>query len=220
MRDAQPVGDIVIGGRLVNTGFMGTALAITSENKARFIETRRWKARDWSDYETVLCGGPRLVDQWRVQRGAARRRVPGPEPVPPPAADRGGPDPPQPPGAGHRRPPDLLAAARPLDALAWAAGMRSRWMAAAPRPCSTGAASPPARTAASPTCSSIYDSSAGYHHALTRLAPGLPSPAVPRRPRRGPSPAPAPPVRWWIGARRPTGKREKAKIAKARGGRV
>src|SRR6059058_2485448 len=57
LRDAQPVGDIVIGGRLVNSGFVGTALAITKANEARFIETRRWKSRNWSDYETVVCGG-------------------------------------------------------------------------------------------------------------------------------------------------------------------
>ena len=45
LRDAQPVGDIVIGGRLVNSGFVGTALAITGKNRVRFVETRRWKAR-------------------------------------------------------------------------------------------------------------------------------------------------------------------------------
>ena len=56
----------MIGGRLVNTGFVGTALAITGENKVRFVETRRWRARDWSDYETVICGGPRLVNNSRV----------------------------------------------------------------------------------------------------------------------------------------------------------
>src|SRR5260221_4894422 len=66
LRDAQPVGDIVIGGRLVNTGFVGTALAITGENQVRFVETRRWKARDWSQYETVICGGPRLVNAGRA----------------------------------------------------------------------------------------------------------------------------------------------------------
>jgi exopolysaccharide biosynthesis protein len=67
LRDSQPVGDIVIGGRLVNTGFVGTALAITGENEARFIETRRGQERDWSDYETVLCGGPRLVTKGRAR---------------------------------------------------------------------------------------------------------------------------------------------------------
>src|SRR4051812_4250005 len=67
LRSAQPVGDIVIGGRLVNSGFVGTALAITHDNDARFVETRRWKERDWSAYETVLCGGPRLVTRGRVR---------------------------------------------------------------------------------------------------------------------------------------------------------
>ena len=66
LRDSQPVGDIVIGGRLVNSGFVGTALAITSENQARFVETRRWKTSNWSDYETVICGGPRLVTNGRA----------------------------------------------------------------------------------------------------------------------------------------------------------
>jgi len=74
----------VIGGRLVNSGFVGTALAITGENNVRFVETRRWKARDWSRYETVICGGPRLVTEGRVlvvprdegfrDRGMFRRR--------------------------------------------------------------------------------------------------------------------------------------------------
>jgi uncharacterized protein YigE (DUF2233 family) len=67
MRSGQPVGDIVIGGQLVNSGFVGTALAITPENEVRFIRTRRGQTHDWSEYETVVCGGPRLVTGGRAR---------------------------------------------------------------------------------------------------------------------------------------------------------
>src|SRR5436189_2869073 len=66
LRDSQPVGDIVINGRLVHSGFVGTALAVTRHNNVRFVPTRRWKSRDWSEYETVVCGGPRLVNAGRT----------------------------------------------------------------------------------------------------------------------------------------------------------
>ncbi|MFN3652840.1 MAG: phosphodiester glycosidase family protein [Armatimonadota bacterium] len=58
-----PTGDLVINGRPVFRGFIGTAVAITEGNVASFITTRyKDQSVDWSMYETVIRGGPRLVD--------------------------------------------------------------------------------------------------------------------------------------------------------------
>lgn len=56
-----PVGDIVINGRLVHFGGMGTGMCITADRKVDFVRATRGRHTDWSGYETVLCGGPRLV---------------------------------------------------------------------------------------------------------------------------------------------------------------
>lgn len=56
-----PVGDIVVKGRLVHFGGMGTGMCITPDKKVDFIQAKRGRHTDWSGYETVLCGGPRLV---------------------------------------------------------------------------------------------------------------------------------------------------------------
>lgn len=180
LRDSQPVGDIVIGGRLVNSGFVGTALAITGENRAEFIETRRWKARDWRSYETVLCGGPRLVMRGRV------RLVPRAEGF----GDR---------ELFRRRPRTaigltrhnrliLVSVARPiylrhLAWLMWSLGCRD---AIALDGGSSSAMFYRGRFAARPLRSLtnllvVYDSSSEYRHALGRLAPGI---AIARRPSR------------------------------------
>lgn len=66
MRDAWPTGDIVIDGRWVYTGCIGTAVAITPRNEVRFVPTRRGKPRHWHDYQTVLGGGPRLMTRGRI----------------------------------------------------------------------------------------------------------------------------------------------------------
>ncbi|NDD30261.1 MAG: phosphodiester glycosidase family protein [Proteobacteria bacterium] len=57
----KPIGDIVIGGRLVSQGLMGTALAITRTNEATIRRVERDRSQDWSAYETVLACGPALV---------------------------------------------------------------------------------------------------------------------------------------------------------------
>jgi exopolysaccharide biosynthesis protein len=64
-----PVGDIVVDGQWLNHGLVGTALAITADNHAEFIETRHHPDRDWSAYTTVLCGGPRLLTDGKVTVG-------------------------------------------------------------------------------------------------------------------------------------------------------
>jgi hypothetical protein len=57
----KPIGDIVIDGRLVHKGLMGTALAITEDNRAIMRRVTWGHAEDWTDYETVLACGPTLV---------------------------------------------------------------------------------------------------------------------------------------------------------------
>jgi uncharacterized protein YigE (DUF2233 family) len=57
----RPIGDIVIGGRLVNRGGMGTALAITRDNRAVIRRVQWGHGEDWSDFESVLACGPALV---------------------------------------------------------------------------------------------------------------------------------------------------------------
>jgi hypothetical protein len=57
-----PTGDLVVSGRTVFRGYIGTALAVTAANEAVFVQTRRGdQSVDWSRYETVIRGGPRLV---------------------------------------------------------------------------------------------------------------------------------------------------------------
>ena len=67
MRNLIPTGDLVINGQPVFRGFIGTAIAITEGNVVSFISTRYGESStDWSLYDTVIRGGPRLVDSGRV----------------------------------------------------------------------------------------------------------------------------------------------------------
>ncbi len=59
--DFRPIGDIVIKGKLVYSGLMGTALAITKDKQVMIRRVRWGHAEDWSAYETVLSCGPALV---------------------------------------------------------------------------------------------------------------------------------------------------------------
>lgn len=61
-----PTGDIVIGGRRIWYGPIGTGVAFGKNNAVRFVDTRYGRQTDWSDFETVLCGGPRLVRSGKV----------------------------------------------------------------------------------------------------------------------------------------------------------
>ncbi|MFH0887578.1 MAG: phosphodiester glycosidase family protein [bacterium] len=55
------VGDIVIDGKLVNFGGMGTVMAISHNNTVTFMDVKWGRVQDWSKYQTVLACGPRLV---------------------------------------------------------------------------------------------------------------------------------------------------------------
>lgn len=58
-----PTGDLVINGKPLFRGFIGTAVAITEGNLVSFIPTQyKGAAIDWSLFDTVIRGGPRLVD--------------------------------------------------------------------------------------------------------------------------------------------------------------
>jgi exopolysaccharide biosynthesis protein len=65
-RDFAPIGDIVVHGRLVHQGLMGTAMAITHDNDVIIRRVVPDHAEDWSRYETVLACGPALVLDRRI----------------------------------------------------------------------------------------------------------------------------------------------------------
>lgn len=56
-----PIGDIVIDGKVVNRGHMGTALALTRQNQPRIGRVPWGRTVNWRGYETVLACGPALV---------------------------------------------------------------------------------------------------------------------------------------------------------------
>jgi len=67
IRNRIPTGDLVINGKSVFRGFIGTAVAITEGNVVSFIPTTyKGEAVDWSLYDTVIRGGPRLVDRGAI----------------------------------------------------------------------------------------------------------------------------------------------------------
>lgn len=61
IRSHIPVGDIVIDGRCVNTGFVGTAMCITADNQVDFMSLQRSRTPSWTYYPTAISAGPRLV---------------------------------------------------------------------------------------------------------------------------------------------------------------
>lgn len=65
-RTRFPVGDIVVGGVPRYFGGMGTALAITPYNTVEFRTVPYGRHQDWSQFETVLAAGPRLLRHGRV----------------------------------------------------------------------------------------------------------------------------------------------------------
>lgn len=58
---AIPVGSIVVGGKSVHRGLVGTAFAFAPAQGARLVACRPGQEYDWSIYETVLRAGPRLL---------------------------------------------------------------------------------------------------------------------------------------------------------------
>lgn len=66
-KNLLPTGDLVINGRPVFRGFIGTAVAITGGNIVSFITTQyKDQSIDWSLYDTVIRGGPRLVESGAI----------------------------------------------------------------------------------------------------------------------------------------------------------
>lgn len=62
----EPIGDIVIGGKRVYQGWMGTALALTKDKQALIRRVKRGHKEDWTGYETVVACGPALVLDGRI----------------------------------------------------------------------------------------------------------------------------------------------------------
>jgi hypothetical protein len=61
LRNGLPTGDLVVNGRAIFRGFIGTALAITDGNVVSFISTGYNEETHWELFDTVVRGGPRLV---------------------------------------------------------------------------------------------------------------------------------------------------------------
>lgn len=61
VRSLVPVGDIVIDGKLVNMGCVGTAVCFTSDNTVVFKSGGRSSKSASAGHTAVVCTGPRLV---------------------------------------------------------------------------------------------------------------------------------------------------------------
>ena len=61
LRSLLPVGDIMIDGKLVHQGEVGTAVCFTAGNSVFFVPYSAQQKRDWAGCEFVLRGGPRLL---------------------------------------------------------------------------------------------------------------------------------------------------------------
>ena len=57
-----PVGDLVIDGRLVYFGGMGSAVAITGDNRVAIERLPYGRTQDWSPFESVMACGPLLLE--------------------------------------------------------------------------------------------------------------------------------------------------------------
>ena len=61
-----PTGDIVIDGRLLAKGSVGTAIGIGPNNSVTFLPSRRADLYRWWDYEHVIAAGPALILRGRT----------------------------------------------------------------------------------------------------------------------------------------------------------
>jgi len=61
LRSLLPVGDVVIDGKVVHQGEIGTAICFTADNQVFFVPHSQETKRDWSGCEFVIRGGPRLL---------------------------------------------------------------------------------------------------------------------------------------------------------------
>lgn len=60
-RTLKPTGDIVIDGRSVWKGYLGTALTIDGSGKVNLIPTRKRGVYDRASYQNVISAGPTLI---------------------------------------------------------------------------------------------------------------------------------------------------------------
>lgn len=61
VQSLHPVGDIVVDGKLVNLGSVGTGICFTPTNTLHFRPFKYARATDWAGYTSVICAGPRLL---------------------------------------------------------------------------------------------------------------------------------------------------------------
>jgi tetratricopeptide (TPR) repeat protein len=73
-----PVGDIMIDGRLVHFGGMGSAIAITPDNQAVFRRVPWGRKQNWGPFETVMAAGPMLLESGEVALAPAHERFTDP----------------------------------------------------------------------------------------------------------------------------------------------
>jgi hypothetical protein len=66
----MPVGDVAVEGKLRYRGVVGTALCITPDNRVVMRPGPRQAKPDWRGYRTVLCAGPRLLQEGQVMVNA------------------------------------------------------------------------------------------------------------------------------------------------------
>ncbi|HEY3418012.1 MAG TPA: phosphodiester glycosidase family protein [Armatimonadota bacterium] len=57
-----PVGDAMVHGQRFYEGPVGSALAVTAENRASIIDTPAYVLNEWTGFDNVLQGGIRLVE--------------------------------------------------------------------------------------------------------------------------------------------------------------
>lgn len=65
VRTLKPTGDIVIDRQLVCKGDLGCAIAMTA-NTVSFLPSRRPDLYHWYNYDSVLAGGPTLIQNGKI----------------------------------------------------------------------------------------------------------------------------------------------------------
>lgn len=65
-RSLQPTGDIVIEGKPMHRGSVGTGLCIMDDGRVEFQALKDGRASGWQGCRTVICGGPTLVRRGKV----------------------------------------------------------------------------------------------------------------------------------------------------------
>jgi hypothetical protein len=69
LKNALPTGDLVVNGRAIYQGFVGTAVAFTEGNMVSFIPTGYKEKTAWPLFDGVVRGGPLLVQDGNISVG-------------------------------------------------------------------------------------------------------------------------------------------------------